>query len=190
MSIMPTIRLRGGNDLIHAARQLRKITKELHDAFDQAEIPLVIGGIDVSYNIHPEGAFRSHYQFHLWALAPYEAAQRGRAKLHELFPSTYKGQASAWVSEKKFDGRRSGYAYALKTEFVKRCTAPAHENSDGRLIRQNTRDKPLTVEQECRLLVMLHLLGPRGRLFLHGAEVASSGENRELAIRVSPTDEK
>ena len=195
LSIMPTIRLRGGNDLVHISRQLRQLTKELHDALDQAGIPFAIGGIDVSYNTHPEGVFRPHYQFHLWAFAPYVAAQRGRAKLHELFPPTHKGHRSAWVAREEFNGNSSGFAYALKTDFVKRCTVPTYVNGDSEKIRQNTRDKPLTVEEHVRLLVMLHILGSEGRLFLHGAKVENgkmgeTGEPAELRIRLIPPKSK
>ena len=59
------------------------------------------------------------------------------------------------------------------TKGIGMFTIPAHDD-DGDWVRQDTRAKPLTVPEKVQLAVLLHLLGPSGRLFLHIMDVCCS----------------
>ena len=190
LSIISNIRIRGGDDLVHMGRQLRKVTQEFHGAFDQVGLSWAFGGIDVSLNIykgHPRaiqqnGSFRPFFQFHLYAFAPFAAAHHAKPRLKQLFPATKVTKVPVQVSPQPYDGHPAGLAYAMKPQFTRRFTVPAHEGENGEKVRQDTRDKPLTIEEKVQLATMLHLLGPWGRLFLHGVEVVNDG-NGELVLK-------
>ena len=181
MSIIPSIRIRGGENIEHTNRQLKKVTDELSQALAQVGLSIVIGGIDVSRNRHKAGKFRAHFQFHLWAFAPFEEAQKARQRLSALFPKKGAGPRTVWVNTKPMNGNLTGFAYAMKTEFRRRDTLPAGFAADGKWRKQNTRNgRPLTIAEHVPLLLMLHMLGLEGRLLLHGVSLETDKMGRPV----------
>ena len=191
ISIIPSVRIRGGDDLVHMRRQVRKAVQEIHDVVAQAGLSWAIGGIDVSRNIYQEhpaavgkkGKFRPFWQLHLYAFAPFDEAQLAKSKLKEPLARSAATKVPLRVAPKPYDGHPAALAYGLKSDFTRRFSIPAHEGDDGQKVRRNTRDKPLTVEEKVQLAVMLHMLGPGGRLFLHGVDLENDG-NGEPVLRL------
>ncbi len=171
ISIIPSVRIRGGRNKLHLRRQLRAAIKELLAGVERAHLTIVIGGIDVSFNRHATGAFQDHYQFHLWCLVPYSMGQQARPPLEAIFPANDIAKHATYVGQKTYDGSLRGYGYALKTDFKARTTLPKEMTPAGKRPSQNTRLDDLTIAQRLPLFVMLHMLGLEGRLFLQGAKV-------------------
>ena len=184
ISIITNVRLRGGNDMAHARRQLRSVAESIRRAFDSAGIPFAIGGIDVSLNEDQASRFRPHFQFHVWAIAASADIIKAKRRLEQTFTRSITTCQPARTYP--FDGDPAGYAYALKTSFSRRTTLPAGPKADGTWRRQNTRLSPkLPVDRHTRLLAMLHVLGLGGRLVLHGAAVVTNAEGKAV-IRPDP----
>ena len=180
--ILP-IHIRGGDDHEHLKRLLRGVLRQLHDACASVGLSTVIGGVDISRNHHNAKAHRPFFQLHFWGFAPFAEAQRARSTLKALFPSSSETSRPVWIDPKTFDGNLAGYAYGMKTTFTRRQTVPAGVDADGKVRRQNTRNgKSLTVAENQLLLPILHILGLRGRLILHGSELKSDVDGYAIIV--------
>ena len=165
----------GGGDLQHLTRLLRDVIKSLNEAFDKAGTTIVIGGIDISRNIHKGRLHRPFFQLHFWGFAPFDEAQRAKAILGNTFPKSKVTKRPVWVKPKPFDGNIAGYAYGMKANFSQRHTIPKCIDEDGELKRQNTRNgKQMTEAENQTLLTMLAILGLGGRLILQGVTLTEN----------------
>ena len=179
ISIIPSVRIRGGDDLVHLRRQVRMAVREIHQVVEQAGLSWAVGGIDVSRNIYQEhptaigkkGKFQPFWQVHAYLFAPFVEAQLARSKLKQMFPASKVTKVPIRISTKPYDGHPAALAYALKPQFFRRFSVTAYFNDEGEREDRNTRVKPLVIEEKVQLAVMLHMLGPWGRLFLHNVEI-------------------
>lgn len=137
-------------------------------ALKSAEMPLAIGGIDVSFNEHVEALFEPHWSVHAWLISPTITASQHR-HLCDCFPPS--ATITIPVRVARFDGNLAAIAYALKAEYQRRLTIPGGR-FDGDPRRQNTRDRKLRVAEKMQLLLTLDELCPDKRLILHKSKWA------------------
>ena len=200
---MPTLLVKNIHTLVtmnDARDEIRRASLFIRgNVIEQAGLSYAFGGIDVSRNIYKDnpaaiektGKFRPFYKFHLWVLAPFEQAQQAKQTMKGSLSTGISAKPTATkvplrVGNKPYDGHEAGVAYALKTEFFRRYTIPAHEDN-GERAPQNTRDKPLTIDEKVQLAVMLHMLGSGGRLFLHNISIRTN-KNGDPIFKILQND--
>jgi hypothetical protein len=191
--------IRGGSDIEHTRRLMRQVTNEPHAAFENVGVSWAIGGFDVSYNVfgssanhkdHPaatSGKFQPFFHFHVYGHAPFHELHAAKPLLKEMFPATKTNKNTVRISPRPFDGHLASLAYAMKPDFCRRFTILAHESEGGIWERQDSRDKPLRVSERVLLALMLHLLGPGGRFFLHGTELKNDKSGDPVIRLISET---
>lgn len=128
-------------------------------------------GLDLSFNeddrrsLPDADRFEPHPCVHLYGLAP--AAEVGAVlpRLKRLVPAT--DAVRRPVRSTPFDGDLAAVAYSFKPDFVRRQTILQDKQGRANPVR-NTRDRPLTVEQQIRLVQALDRAGLNGRIMLLG----------------------
>ena len=165
----------------------------------QAGITFAVGGIDISVNQarrsrrsskSPDWRPEPRIQLHLWAICLESNVRAAEAEIRRTFGRSTTVHRPVLIG--RFDGDRRGYAYALKTSFIRRIaiaqqSRPVVDNNGSvswhAVERQrNTRTKGLTRAQFAEVAQVLELLRFDRRLFLIGAEVVANS-NREPVIR-------
>jgi hypothetical protein len=149
------------------SRSLRSLQAAVKRALRDGGIEFTLGGIDLSFNEDRDAVYPSYWSQHLWLLVPskgrdkWEPLLRSRCPPRNLVPRPVKIQP--------FDGNSAGFAYALKTDFVRRVSYQQIKD-DGEEIRlcRNTSDQPLRVEEKLRLFAYLNWMGLAERVFLLG----------------------
>ena len=135
------------------------LSRRLNDVVEQLPDRVVVGGFDVSLNEHQLGEVTVPvWQPHAWLFID---GDLDREVLKKKFPRSSFAPRPIVIS--KFDGSDRAIAYALKPNFDRR-EAIARTSSS----RQNTRHRPLRVDERIELAIALHKAGLASRLFLRG----------------------
>jgi hypothetical protein len=159
-----------------------RLNGRLRKALKAAGIPAV-GGFDISANEHETGDFEPHWMPHAWLLAPAQAFKRGETVLREWFLSDHK-RTFRPVQAKDFDGNPAGFAYALKTDFIRRDSLVKRILPDGSRSTFGTRDKPIGGSERVELALALDQAGLDARMFLRGYRLLASED--DVAVRRKP----
>lgn len=128
-------------------------------------------GLDLSWNeddrrAMPDGErFEPHACVHLYGLAPAVEVEAAVPKLKRLVPAT--DAVRRPVRSAPFDGELAAVAYGFKPDFVRRQTILQDKPDRANPVR-NTRDRPLTVEQQIETVRALDRAGLTGRIMLLG----------------------
>jgi hypothetical protein len=168
-------------DLGDGSRLFAPLSGRLRQAMNVSGMAQAFGGFDVSANEHALSRFDPHYRPHAWIFIPERSFRRAESEFREFFPTS--ATVRRPVVAKRFDGKRRGLAYALKSKFQRRVTLPRKVGPDGEVKRRNSRDRPLRARQEVELSLALHQLGPDARLFLHGLQMVESSDGLRLVAR-------
>ena len=150
-------------------------------------ISLGVFGLDLSWNEDhrhalPEAEwFAPHACVHLYGLAPVAEVEVVKAKLKRRVQPTM--AVPRPVQIKFWDGGAAAIAYLHKPDFQRRQTIEKFDEQRGKLVR-DTRDRPLTVEQQIRTIRALERAGLTGRLMLVGLRMELGGPNR---LRLVPS---
>lgn len=143
-----------------------------------AGLTLGIFCLDLSFNEDdrrelPESErFAPHASVHLHGFAPTAQLAAALPRLKWLVPRT--AASPRPVKSGPFDGNPAAIAYALKPNFDRRLTILNQDARRGKPVR-NSRDRPLTVEQEIQTVRALDRAGWDGRLLLLGMSFARPG---------------
>lgn len=128
-------------------------------------------GLDLSFNEDDRRAlpdadrFEPHACVHLYGLAPAAEVEAAVPRLKRLVPAT--DAVRRPVRSTPFDGDLAAVAYSFKPDFARRQTILKDKPGRANPVR-NTRDRPLTVEQQIRLVQALDRAGQNGRIMLLG----------------------
>ncbi|MGA4551469.1 hypothetical protein [Methylorubrum aminovorans] len=128
-------------------------------------------GFDWSFNeddrrsIADAERFEPHPCVHLYGLAPAAEVKAVVPRLKRLVPAT--DAVRRPVRSTFFNGDLAAVAYSFKPDFVRRQTILQDKVGRANPVR-NTRDRPLTVEQQIRLVQALGRAGLNGRIMLLG----------------------
>jgi hypothetical protein len=157
--------------------------KKLKKALRKAKIQTAIVGWDASFNEDKRPStgdftsFEAHLAPHAWALIPAVEFEAGRRMLRQRFPSSE--VVPKPILAKTYNGNLTGLAYGLKTTFQRRQTLPKKVRGNGSTKkRRNTRLRAMTADQKVQLMVALHELGLRQRLFLRGVEIVEKPDGK------------
>lgn len=140
----------------------------------EAGIVRGVFGLDLSFNEDHRGSrpaaerFPDHASVHLYGLAPAAEAGAAKAALKRLLPAT--DMVPRPVRTKPWDGGLGAIAYMAKPEFQRRQTIEKVDPQRGKLVR-DTRDRPLTVEQQIQAVRALARAGLTGRFILLGLQL-------------------
>jgi hypothetical protein len=159
-----------------------RLDERLRKALKAARIPAV-GGFDISANEHEAGDFEPHWMPHAWLLAPARAFRRGEAVLRQWFLSDG-NRTFRPVETNDFDGNPKGFAYALKTDFIRRDSLVKRILPDGSRSTFGTRDKPIGGPERIELALALDQAGLDARVFLRGYRLLASED--DVAVRRKP----
>ena len=128
-------------------------------------------GLDLSFNEDDRRAlpdadrFEPHACVHLYGLAPAAEVEAAVPRLKRLVPAT--DAVRRPVRSTPFDGDLAAVAYSFKPDFARRQTILQDKPGRANPVR-NTRDRPLTVEQQIPLVQALERAGLNGRIMLLG----------------------
>ena len=137
----------------------------------QAGLTRGVFGLDLSFNEDDRRAladadrFEPHACIHLYGLAPAAEVEAAVPQLKRLVPAT--DAVRRPVRSTPFDVDLAAVAYSFKPDFVRRQTILKDKVGRANPVR-NTRDRPLTVEQQIRLVQALERAGLSGRIMLLG----------------------
>lgn len=137
----------------------------------QAGLTRGVFGLDLSFNEDDRRSlpdverFEPHACVHLYGLAPAAEVEAAVPRLKRLVPAT--DAVRRPVRSTPFDGDLAAVAYSFKPDFVRRQTILQDKQGRANPVR-NTRDRPLTVEQQIRLVQALERAGLNGRIMLLG----------------------
>ncbi|WP_091951410.1 hypothetical protein [Methylorubrum salsuginis] len=137
----------------------------------QAGLTRGVFGLDLSFNEDDRRAldkadrFEPHACVHLYGLAPAVDVEAAAPKLKRLVPAT--DAVRRPVRSTPFDGDLAAVAYSFKSDFARRQTIQQDKPGRANPVR-NTRDRPLTVEQQIRTVRALDRAGLNGRIMLLG----------------------
>ncbi|MCG5249062.1 hypothetical protein [Methylorubrum extorquens] len=137
----------------------------------QAGLTRGVFGLDFSFNEDDRRAladadrFEPHACVHLYGLAPAAEVKAAVPQLKQLLPTT--DAVRRPVRSTPFDGDLAAVAYSFKPDFVRRQTILKDKVGRANPVR-NTRDRPLTVEQQIPLVQALEGAGLNGRIMLLG----------------------
>ncbi|CAO4172010.1 hypothetical protein [Methylorubrum aminovorans] len=137
----------------------------------QAGLTRGVFGLDLSFNEDDRRAlpdadrFEPHACVHLYGLAPAAEVKAAVPRLKRLVPATEAVRRP--VRSTPFDGDLAAVAYSFKPDFVRRQTILKDKPDRANPVR-NTRKRPLTVEQQIRLVQALDRAGQNGRIMLLG----------------------
>jgi hypothetical protein len=149
------------------------IRRRVSQVFESAGVA-AIGGFDVSLNEHADGDFAPHWLPHLWAIVPTAPMRQFERDFRQQFPRDRLVRRPVKILQ--FDGAPAGFAYALKSVFVRRITLPARELEDGVRSTFGTRSKVLYGSARVELALALDRAGLGERLFIRGHKlVADNG---------------
>ncbi|GBU18814.1 hypothetical protein AOPFMNJM_2408 [Methylobacterium jeotgali] len=142
----------------------------------QAGITLGIFGIDLSFNeddrraLDEAARFQPHACLHVYGLAPADEIKAADAFLKRHVPATEAIRRP--VRSTLFDGNLAAPAYAFKPDPIRRQTILRDKPGRANPVR-DTRDRPLTVEQQLQTVRALDEAGIGGRILLLGLRLAS-----------------
>lgn len=160
---------------------LRDVRASIDDKLSRAGIAVAFGGFDPGINEYPGTDISPHGQVQAWIMTPTARINERKRPLRRLLTTSPTNLRPLYV--RQFDGRLAGYAYAFKSEYVRRISLPLEENADGStLARQNTKLRHLRRSQECELAINLDRAGLAERLFLLGAKVASGRHGPSIRV--------
>lgn len=153
-------------------------------------ITLGVFGLDLSFNEDhrytlPEAErFADHACVHLYGLALAGEVEAAEAELRKLVPRT--DAVPRPVHVKPWDGGLAAIGYAFKSDFVRRQTILKDDPRRTNPVR-DTRDRPLTVEQQIRAVRALDRAGLTGRIVLLGLHFEPAGPGQ---LRLVPGNSK
>ncbi|MBL0404414.1 hypothetical protein JKG68_10580 [Microvirga aerilata] len=149
---------------------LPAMANRVRKAMEKAGITIAVGGLDFSANEHEADEFTPYYQPQLWVLIPRHEARKSKANLLAVFPPTHTTRRPVKIL--KWNGNRAALAYAIKSKFNRRMTYDREASDNGsQHACQNTRHRPLRVEQQIELMIALDQAGLNARLFMRGARI-------------------
>ncbi|GLS44219.1 hypothetical protein GCM10007884_22070 [Methylobacterium brachythecii] len=137
----------------------------------QAGLTRGLFGLDLSFNEDDRRALPASQRFdpypcvHLYGLAPAAEVEAAVPVLKQLVPAT--DAVCRPVRTARFDGDLAAVAYTFKRNFTRRQTILKNDRRRATPVR-DTRDRPLTVEQEIRTVRALDRIGLTGRIMLLG----------------------
>ena len=155
---------------------------ELDDAFDDANVTLVVGAFDFDVSEFPDGEYKDHCRPHFHALALSSECDKGDAVIRKHF--TTKGSVFKPVQIEPFDDNERWLWYTLKIPNTRKVRRADEERGDDGSVRQKDPDyRELRTLQHVQQALLLHNLGWSGRFYLRGVELKESKMNRWFLAR-------
>jgi hypothetical protein len=136
----------------------------ISEALTISDVETVVGGFDIAFNEHQDGAFEPYWQPHAHLIVLKSEIDGGIAALRGMFDRG--AGIHAPVHVQNFDGSSLGFAYNWKSDFRRRVTLTASEG--GRARRSSMRD--LRPHQKLILWSALDRMGLGGRVIIRGLD--------------------
>jgi hypothetical protein len=145
-----------------------------------ARVHSAFGGVDLSLNVQASGSSEPYVQVQYTLFA----TTTSRTTLNKLKSALNRSKSIARpLMSKPFDGDLAGFAYAMKTTFVKRESYIEQlRNSASRQPYSNTRNRPLRGLPWAQLMAFLDRVGFDQRLILWRVKLAQTQGRLRLRL--------
>ena len=158
---------------------LTNVQRRLKYALDKADIGVLIGGIDFSFNEDRDGRFEPFWSPHFYLITSVDDERKLKRQLKHAFKGGPVIPRPVKVS--RFDNLALRRSYAFKMVFHRRIGMTNENRRDGRKCRDTSHDK-LRAPERLELFAYLDQAGFEQRLIFRKVEPSIKGSR----VRIKP----